>query len=72
MGSVPGWGTKTLYAMGQLSPRTVTTEPAFTTALPQTKTNTLETPYKQNQTGNFPPVLTPREEVALLAENLVR
>ena len=27
MGSVPGWGTKILHAVGQLSPHATTTEP---------------------------------------------
>ena len=31
VGSIPGWGTKTLYVMEQLAPCATTTEPAPTT-----------------------------------------
>ena len=31
VGSIPGWGTKVLHAVGQLSPCTTATEPAART-----------------------------------------
>ena len=49
LGSTPGWGTKILHAVGQLSPHAATTEPMYSRAHAlQEKYTTVKTEGSQN------------------------